>query len=244
MVNGHVYMRVNAVLLMLLMLLPVALMHGQGRCSTLGQTPYTAFPVCGTTTFSQQSVPICTNNNVVVPGCPTGNAPYQDKNPFWYQFTCYQAGTLGLLITPNNLGDDYDWQLFDITGVTNLNAVYTDPSLFVIGNWSGSFGLTGASAAGNSQIQCGSDPRDNVPTFSSMPLLKLGHVYLLMVSHFSDSQSGYQLSFGGGTASITDPKLPDLVSAQASCDATKITVKLNKRMKCTSLAGNGGQLLM
>jgi gliding motility-associated-like protein len=214
--------------------------HAQA-CTTLGQTPYTAFPVCGTSTFSQATVPICQNSTMVVPGCTggAGNVTYGDKNPFWYQFTCYQAGTLGLLITPNNSGDDYDWQLFDITGVTNLNSVYTDPSLFVIGNWAGTFGLTGASAAGTTVVECASDPVANVPSFSKMPVLQLGHTYLLMVSHFSDSQSGYQLSFGGGTGSITDPTLPDLKSASSSCDATKITVKLNKKVKCSTLAADG-----
>src|SRR5689334_14582981 len=98
------------------------------QCSTLGQTPATAFPVCGTTTFVQTSVPICGGTSITVPGC--SGAQYQDKNPFWYKFTCYQAGTLGFSITPTNLGDDYDWQLFDITG-HNPNDVFTDPSLFV-----------------------------------------------------------------------------------------------------------------
>jgi hypothetical protein len=68
---------------------------------------------------------------MLVPGCQAGNSDYGDKNPFWYRFSCYQAGTLGLLITPANLGDDYDWQLYDITGVTDLNRVYTDASIFV-----------------------------------------------------------------------------------------------------------------
>ena len=47
-----------------------------------------------------------------------------------------------------------------------------------------------------------------VPSFSKMPTLIEGHEYLLLVSHFSDSQSGYSLSFGGGTANITDPVNP------------------------------------
>ncbi len=236
---GQPCMRVKISLSLLLFIYLTVQLHAQG-CTTLGQTPYTAFPVCGINAFNQATVPVCQNSSMVVPGCPGGPAvAYGDKNPFWYRFTCYQAGTLGLLITPNDLNDDYDWQLFDITGVTNLNAVYTDPALFVIGNWAGTFGLTGASSAGNTIVQCASDPKDNIPTFSSMPNLVLGHTYLLMVSHYSDSQSGYKLSFGGGTASITDPKLPDLQTAGSSCDATKITIKLNKQVKCNTLSSNG-----
>jgi hypothetical protein len=33
-------------------------------CAALGQNPETAFPVCGTSTFSQTSVPICGNRTV------------------------------------------------------------------------------------------------------------------------------------------------------------------------------------
>ena len=64
-----------------------------------------------------------------------------------------------------------------------------------------------------------------------MPNLVEGHEYLLLVSHFSDSQSGYSLSFSGGTANITDPVLPGLDKARAACDGSKILVKLNKKMK-------------
>jgi gliding motility-associated-like protein len=213
-------------------------------CTTLGQTPATAFPLCTKDTFVQTTVPICTNRTLVVPGCQTSTASYEDKNPFWYRFTCYQAGTLGLLITPNDLKDDYDWQLYDITGITNLNAVYTDANLFVVGNWSGSFGVTGASPRGTNRVECGSDPTENINTFSTMPLLQLNHTYLLMVSHFSDNQSGYKISFGGGNAVINDPKLPDLQKVKPSCDPTVISLKLDSKMKCNSLAADGSDFLI
>jgi hypothetical protein len=58
-------------------------------------------------------------------------------------------------------------------------------------------------------------------------------------SRFSDSQSGYSLSFGGGTANITDPIIPNLLKARAACDGSSVSVKLNKKMKCSSLASNG-----
>jgi gliding motility-associated-like protein len=213
-------------------------------CTTLGQTPFTAFPICAKDTFVQTTVPICTNNNVTVKGCPSGGSSYQDKNPFWYRFTCYQSGTLGFLITPNDLGDDYDWQLYDITNVTDLNQVYTNTSLFVVANWSGSYGLTGASPKGTVSVECGSDPADNINTFSIMPSLIQGHIYLLLISHFSDSQSGYKLSFGTGTAVITDPTSPDLEKVQTSCDATSVSLKLNKKVKCNSLAPDGSDFVI
>src|SRR5690348_1871272 len=87
------------------------------NCTTAGQTPSTAFPVCGTSIFQQNTVPICVSHKLTVPGCSgSGGANYQDKNPYWYKFTAYQSGTLGFLISPIDQGDDYDWQLYDITG--------------------------------------------------------------------------------------------------------------------------------
>jgi gliding motility-associated-like protein len=122
--------------------------------------------------------------------------------------------------------------------------VYTDPSLFVACNWSGESGKTGASFAGTSLSVCGSTFGGPFrPLFSSMPTLILRHEYILLVSHFTaTSQSGYSLAFGTdttATASITDFKEPNLASARAICDGIKMTVKLNKRMKCSSLNADG-----
>ncbi len=208
-------------------------------CTAPGQTPSTAFPVCGTTTFKQTTVPICGSHSLIVPGCTAGSGGgYQDKNPYWYKFTCFQSGTLGFLISPVNQGDDYDWQLYDITN-RNPDDVFTDQSLIITGNWAGTYGNTGASASGVSFIQCGSDPAQNKNTFSTMPNIIAGHTYLLMVSHFTDSQIGYDLSFGGGTAIITDPSLPGVKTAEASCGGNLVRIKLTKKIKCISLAGNG-----
>lgn len=215
----------------------------QAACSTLGQTPGTAFPVCGSTTFTQTTVPLCRNSDLVVPGCPPGSAGgggYGDRNPFYYKFTCYVGGTLGFLIQPKASGEDYDWQLYDITG-RNPNDIYNDASLVVTGNWSGSYGPTGASNSGVNFIQCASLPTDNANSFSTMPTLIAGHEYLLMISHFTDTQSGYDLSFGGGTAVITDPKLPLMSSAKPSCDGQSVSIKLNKRIRCNSITGSGSE---
>ncbi|MEP6674841.1 MAG: gliding motility-associated C-terminal domain-containing protein [Ferruginibacter sp.] len=202
-------------------------------CNAPGQNPSTAFPVCGTTTFAQTTVPFCNNGSLPSPGCP--GTLYTDKNPFWYKFTCFQSGTLGFLITPDIIGDDYDWELFDITG-RSPNEVYTDASLVISSNWSGSGGVTGASAQGSPQFVCEGVGK---PTLSRMSQLVAGHNYLLMISHFTDSQNGYSLEFTGGTASITDPVLPHLKTAEANCGGDQIRVKLNKNMKCSSVAANG-----
>lgn len=208
----------------------------QQACSTLGQNPYSAFPVCGSTTFSQQSVPICGGKTVHT--LCSNQTIYTDKNPFWYKFTCYTAGTLGFVITPLAQNEDYDWQLFDITNHDPMD-VYTDPSLYVSANWSGSYGPTGTSANARNPYECSSSPDQGVSTFSIMPALIVGHQYILLVSHFSDTQSGYTLSFGGGTASIVNPIVPLIRNAYAVCDGTEIVVVLNKKIKCKSIDADG-----
>lgn len=210
-------------------------------CTTLGQNPSTAFPVCGTTTFHQNEVPICSSTSLYVPGCSgTGNVNYENKNPFWYRFTCYVSGTLSFVISPVNQNDDYDWQLYDITGL-NPDEVYTNHNIIVAGNWSATPGNTGASANGVTYLQCASSPSENRPTFARSPNLIAGHDYILLISHYTDSQSGYNLSFNGGTAVITDPADPHLLKVTPNCDGSSLVVKLNKKMKCSSLTGSGSE---
>lgn len=214
-------------------------------CTTLGQTPSTAFPVCGTTVFHQTNVPFCKTNDLFVPGCSNTTANYANRNPYFYKFTCYSSGTLGFLITPLAANEDYDWQLYDITGQVP-DAIFTNNSLVVSGNWSGSYGPTGASSGGVNFIQCASDPATQpTPTFAAMPNLIAGHEYLLMISHYTDTPSGYDLSFSGasigGSAVITDPLKPHMVKATPDCDGKKITLKLNKKIICSSLTASGSE---
>lgn len=215
-------------------------LYAQNTCTGIGQKPETAFPVCGTSIFNQSTVPACTGGSMFAPGCT--DVPLTDMNPYWYKFTCFASGTLGFTITPNNLGDDYDWQLFDITG-KSPTAVYTDPSCFVACNWSGETGVTGASSSGTSLVVCATTTGGPYrPLFSSMPTIIVGHNYLLMISHFTgDQQSGYGLAFNGGTANITDPKEPHLLAARAPCDGTITTIKLNKKMRCQTLSADGSE---
>lgn len=203
------------------------------QCSALGQTPATAFPVCGTNLFKQSTVPFCSNGNM--PNTCADGASYQDKNPFWYKFTCFTAGTLGFEISPDNKDDDYDWELFDVTG-HDIAEVYTNQSLVVSNNWSSNPDSTGTSINGTGKQNCAGP---TFPNQSAMPMLVVGHEYLLMVSHYTDTQNGYSLSFTGGTASITDPTNPSFQSARAICDGQTMTVKLNKKMKCSSLSADG-----
>jgi|GEM_PF-236476 len=207
-------------------------------CPTSGQNDSSAFPVCGSSVFIQDSVAPCGNFPVPVRPCLGDGYVYTDINPYWYKFKCFKTGTLSLLITPNVLTDDYDWQLFDITG-HNFADVYTDSSLIVACNWSGNAGVTGANSSGTNVFNCGGF---GYPNIGAMPTIIQGHNYVLMVSHFTKTnQSGYSLTFGtgGGTAVITDTLTPKFSSAALKCSGSAIGIKLDKPMLCKTLATDG-----
>lgn len=234
----------NVLTLLLLSFISHFAWSQNGGCTTLGQNPFSAFPVCATTSFDQKTVPEC-GNTAVPTFCPNDGNIYLDKNPYWYKFTCFTEGTLAIRIVPNNLADDYDWQLFDITGHDPME-VYTDRSLIVCYNWSGEPGVTGTSSTAANTYNCGSTGNGpKIPLFSKMPTLIKGHEYLLMISHFSgNNQSGYSLSFPtggteGGTASIVDPVSPQLKSSYGVCDGTEVKVVINKKINCPSIASDG-----
>lgn len=212
-------------------ILMVTAVNGQ-PCTTPGQNPGTAFPVCGTSVFTQSAVPSCGGTRVPNPSC---TAQLTDINPFWYKFTCFQTGTLGFVITPNNIAADYDWQVFDVTG-RNPNDVYSVVSLVVGSNWSGEGGVTGASSGGNQIFVCDGLGK---PLFSRMPTITAGRDYLLLVSNFASGETGYKLEFKGGTAVITDPTEPLMKRVEANCGGDILRLKLNKKMKCSSMAGDG-----
>lgn len=205
--------------------------HTQTPCNTPGQNPTTAFPVCGTGTFIQSSVNLCGGRSIPNPVC---SPSYDDRNPYYYKFTCFEAGTLGLLISPNSASSDYDWQIFDITG-RSPNDIFTVSGLTISSNWSGNPGQTGTNGTAAGQHECGG----NTPNFSRWPNLEKGHDYLLMISHFSNNQAGYKLEFKGGTAVITDTARPQMKEMRAACSGNQFYLKLNKPVKCASIATDG-----
>ncbi|MCX6263062.1 MAG: hypothetical protein NTZ47_00775 [Bacteroidetes bacterium] len=214
-------------------------------CTNPGQNPLTPFPVCGNLVFTQNIVPACIGLPMVT-RCGGDGVSYRDFNPYYYQFTCYQPGKLCFTITPKVLSDDYDWQLFDITGKDPM-LIYTDPSLIVAGNWSGVYGVTGASLTAPNSNECASDPTSSISTFSKVPDLIQGHIYLLMVSHYTPGdQSGYQLNLSapGGTALITDPLMPAIQKAIVVCSNPQIGLKINKPIQCSSIASNGSDFVV
>jgi gliding motility-associated-like protein len=202
----------------------------------IGQLPENAYPVCGLDTFRQLILPYGNGRPIDIPGCGRLETP----NPYYYSFTCYSSGNLAILLEPVNPQQDLNWELFDITGHPP-DEIYTNSSLQVIGNWSGTPGRTGASSSGVSSTKCLSNPIAQDHTFSTMPSLIQGHHYLLLVCDYSKTQSDYFLSFAGSTAVITNPQKPQLQSAYIGCNKKIINLVMNRLMRCNSLHEDGSQ---
>lgn len=123
------------------------------------------------------------------------------------------------------------------TSPAEIRGIYIQMHRFLwFATGQGNTGTTGTSATATGLTQCAGT---SFPTFSGMPTLIVGHEYLLLVSNFSASQKGYDLKFSGGTAVITDPMLPAIAGAKIDCGATEITIGLNKKMRCNTVAANG-----
>ncbi|WP_144887057.1 T9SS type B sorting domain-containing protein [Lacibacter cauensis] len=227
---------------LLLMLCAMPFAHAQ-PCTAQGQTPATAFSLCGNTSFFQPTLPVCRNGGLFVPGCTNQNTSYGDNNPVYYTFTCKNAGTFGFTVSPADPIQDYNWMLYDITG-RNPNDIFADKTLVLTGNWSGSTGNTGAAANGINFIQCRSLPVfGEKPTFTAMPLLQTGHVYVLMVSNV-DYAGNFSLAVQGGTADISDDNSTPFRSSIAACSNNSITLVFNKKIKCSSIASNGSDFML
>jgi gliding motility-associated-like protein len=200
-------------------------------CTNPGQTVQTTFPVCGNAIFTQNVVPPCT-------GISTPNCSASNNNPYFYKFTIYATGTLGFVITPFNLSSDYDFQLFNVTNVANLTDIYTNGALLKTGNISVNPGATGCIPAGIN-IVCGAGS-----PYNALQNVVAGEKYILLVANFNNGATGYTLNFTGGTASISNTIPIDFVNAIPNCSNNKVTVKLNRPIKCTSLAADGSDFVL
>ena len=97
----------------------------------VGAKPWTAFPVCGTDTFNITSVPICGDRRypalVVRSPSPIKILSGISSNAL--------PGYTGFPDHPKTITDDYDWQMYDVTG--HGPKEYIRQSYFVACNWSG-----------------------------------------------------------------------------------------------------------
>ncbi len=128
-------------------------------------------------------------------GCSTGSCiGVGERNSVWYSFSTNATGTIAFTLTPN-APVDYDWALYDVTGITNPCAVIATSGLSPVRcSYYGGSGATGMNATGTETCDGTSGTLDG---WSSTLATTANKQYLLFVSNFSTSTFvGYSFTFG------------------------------------------------
>lgn len=210
------------------------------------------------------AIPVC-QDIYTEANSPTGDGNFNNEintsisctagelNSIWYTFIAAQNGNLSFVITPNNLNDDYDWSLFDITNATCAD-ILTNPNLQVSCNAAGGnpchgpTGATGGTVYDEQGGGCGNFPPTQFggyTPFNALVPMTQGHTYVLMVSNWTGSPNGYTLDFsqstGIGIFDVDDPTVAS-IETPTQCNQNKITVNFSEFIKCNSVNSSNFQL--
>jgi len=162
-----------------------------------------------------------------------------ELNSIWYTFTVNNSGDFGFLITPNDLNDDYDWILYNITTAT-CNNITNNTSAIVSCNAAGGQdcnGLTGATGDSFNTSQSGGCGPGNTPFNALIPVV-VGNTYALMVSNWSGSTNGYMIDFGlSGDIGVLDEADPFIESVDfpTDCLDNTLEVEFSESIQCSTI---------
>ncbi|NSW44963.1 MAG: hypothetical protein HPY79_04030 [Bacteroidales bacterium] len=165
--------------------------------------------------------------------CPGNCLLAGELNDVWYTFTVQNSGTVTFTITPNSSGDDYDWAVYNLTNAECAD-IYTNPSLQVSCNFCGISGSTGPTGGSSNSCMYG-DPA-YCTTYNAAINVTAGQTYVVNVSNFSSTQSGYSITFGG-TAQVVDntgPYLYNIVQSPA-CGQNQVVIRFSENVLCSSV---------
>jgi hypothetical protein len=164
-----------------------------------------------------------------------------ENNTVWYIFTAQTSGFLCFVITPNNMADDYDWGVWDLTTATCADIMDNTINPLSCNSWgslSGYNGLTGASTAqGGTDNNNGPGETNGPPWNSDIPVVA-GGTYVLMVDNWTGSSYGYTINFSTSTAVIFDNVDPfiDQITSTITCGTTNITFKFSENVLCSTVS--------
>ncbi len=147
-----------------------------------------------------------------------------ERNSVWYTFTIRQAGNLCFTIIPQDTLDDYDWALFDLTTAT-CGDIPNNPALEVRCNWAYNQGCQGETGA-NGRTDCPDQFEACIPVL-------VGQKFVLNVSNFTASNSGYTLDFSQSSARLYDDIPPQVESVTSFC--TGVRVRFDENVLCSTI---------
>ncbi len=153
-----------------------------------------------------------------------------EKNDVWYIFTVQTAGEINFTITPFSATDDYDWAVFNLSNSSCQN-IFSDSSLQVSCNYDANTGCGGATGPNGLQTGCG----QSEPTIP----VQAGQTYVVNVSNYSSSQSGYTINFSASTAMIYDGAPPARTLVTLNCNQTDFFISFNEAISCNTISSAG-----
>ncbi|MFK8101291.1 MAG: gliding motility-associated C-terminal domain-containing protein [Saprospiraceae bacterium] len=211
------------------------------------------------------AIPIC-EPIYVEANAPTGSGNYtneinsflccmaNENNSIWYTFTVNQTGDFGFELIPNDLDDDYDWALFNITNA-QCSDITSDFELMVSCNAAGGGscqGITGANGNTTYQIQgagCNNTPPNiNVALnpFNALVSVQENNTYALVISNWTGSTNGYTIDFGlsaGIGIYDTAPPSTQVTDVPTDCEDATIQILFSENIKCESISAANFELV-
>ena len=204
-----------------------------------------AIPVCEAYYF-QPSTPNGVGNypNEVGTGqtCPY-NCLWGEANSVWYIFTVQESGLLSFIITPVDLNDDYDWALYNLTQYRCDEIVSHMATITYSCNSAGGAGLHGATGALNGADDCagGGNANGNTQWNANIQVFE-GQTFVLYISDWTQSPTGYSLDLSPSTAVIFDDVPPYIFSVDAGavsgCDETELDITFSENITCDGISPN------
>ncbi len=213
------------------------------------------------------AIPVCTgyyfqpNTSTGVGSIPgeiysSGGCPYNcldgEVNSTWYIFTVQEAGMLRFTISPIDPNDDYDWAVYNLTNHKCENIYSQANEMCVSCNSAGGVGLHGDTGADSGFDECAGPGSDNGNTKWNEDIsVEEGETYVLYVSDWTQSPTGYSLDFSASSAVIFDDVPPELDSIfyddVSGCMEDQLRFKFSEKVRCDrvtpsilSVEGPGG----
>lgn len=175
-----------------------------------------------------------------------------EQNSVWYRFVPTISGELGFEIIPNDLDDDYDWAVFNITNVgcedliNNFDALVSCNATGGQDNGFTCYGVTGANGGtiyNFQNLNCGTFPptmdSDGYLPFNELLPVQAGDVYVLLIVNFSGTDEGYTLDFTvGEDVGISDnisPEVSEFNAIFSGCEVNQLDFLISEPIFCSSL---------
>lgn len=187
-----------------------------------------AIPICGPV-YSTPSSTFGAGNYLNEDGPGTCLVP-GEWNSLWFVFTVITSGDLAFTIFPVTPNADYDWALYNLTGVPCAD-ITTNGSLMVSCN-SSQYGVTGISSTGIGNYN-GPGPTN---AFNYLWPVISGESYVLNVNNWSGSTGGYTIDFGASSATIFDSVKPTIDTVLPMiCKDSSLTFSFSENILCSSI---------